>query len=102
MKHAGMKAAEPYVREIPYADPVDLAARLLGRTRLTLLDSSMSHPRLGRYSYLSCDPSASLIVRGGVTTWNGAVRTGPALRVLDRILTENRDISELIRFIRVI
>ena len=71
MKRADATAAEPYVREIPYAEPVTLAARLTGQRNMTLLDSSMRHPRLGRYSYLSCDPVASLIVRSGVTIWNG-------------------------------
>ncbi len=89
MKRAGTKAIEPYVREIPYAEPASLAARLTGRRHLTLLDSSMRHPQLGRYSYLSCDPVASLIAHNGVTTWNGKTLAAPALGALDRILAEN-------------
>jgi para-aminobenzoate synthetase component 1 len=92
MKRADATAAEPYVREIPYAEPVTLAARLTGQRNMTLLDSSMRHPRLGRYSYLSCDPVASLIVRSGVTIWNGKPRSAPALSALDRILAENRTV----------
>ncbi|MFA6434045.1 MAG: aminodeoxychorismate synthase component I [Elusimicrobiales bacterium] len=81
---------KPHVREIPYAEPSVLAVRLAGRKSMMLLDSSMRHPRLGRYSYLSCDPAASLIVRDGMTVWNGEAQSGPALRVLDRVLAENR------------
>ncbi len=92
MKRARTKKAEPLVREIPYAEPVSLAARLAGQKHLTLLDSSMRHPLLGRYSYLSCDPVASLIVRDGVTTWNGKTRAAPALSALDKILAENRTV----------
>jgi len=92
MKKAGNTLVEPYVRELPYAEPADLAGRLTGRKSLALLDSSMRHPGLGRYSYLSCDPAASLIVRDGVITWQGEAQAGPALTVLDRILAENRTV----------
>ncbi len=51
---------KPHVREILYLEPASLAARLRGEQNLTLLESVMRHEHLGRYSYLACNPSATL------------------------------------------
>jgi para-aminobenzoate synthetase component I len=51
---------KPHVREILYLEPASLAARLRGEKNLTLLESVMRHEHLGRYSYLACNPSATL------------------------------------------
>ena len=51
---------KPYFREILYREPASLAARLRGESHVTLLESVMRHEHLGRYSYLACNPSASL------------------------------------------
>ncbi len=51
---------KPHVREILYLEPATLAARLRGEMNLTLLESVMRHELLGRYSYLACNPSATL------------------------------------------
>lgn len=90
MRRSAGKPVEPHVREMPYSEPADLAARLLRRRHPTLLDSSMRHPKLGRYSYLSCDPSATLTVRRGKAFWNGKRIAVPALKALDRALAANR------------
>ena len=51
---------KPHVREILYLEPATLAARLRGEKNLTLLESVMRHEHLGRYSYLACNPFATL------------------------------------------
>jgi para-aminobenzoate synthetase component I len=51
---------KPHVREILYLEPASLAQRLRGEAHVTLLESVMRHEHLGRYSYLACDPSATL------------------------------------------
>ncbi|MFL5259719.1 MAG: aminodeoxychorismate synthase component I [Hyphomicrobiales bacterium] len=60
MQHVAMRTGEPLWREIPYADPVLLVRRLRDRRHLTFLDSSLSHERLGRYSYVCCDPALTV------------------------------------------
>jgi para-aminobenzoate synthetase component I len=50
----------PHVREILYLEPASLAQRLRGEKHVTLLESVMRHEHLGRYSYLACNPSATL------------------------------------------
>ena len=78
------------VREIVYREPLSLARRLKGRSFLTLFESSLRQERLGRYSFLSCDPSETLAVVDGVTWLNGKLSSEPALVILSRMLREHR------------
>jgi para-aminobenzoate synthetase component I len=89
MKHATVQQL-PTAREIVYWEPIQLAQRLRGQAHLTLFESAMRQEKLGRYSFLACNPSATLEVRDGVVLLDGARQAEPALKVLDRILEENR------------
>jgi para-aminobenzoate synthetase component I len=51
---------KPNAREILYMEPAQLAGLLRGERDVTLLESVMRHEHLGRYSYLACNPSATL------------------------------------------
>lgn len=44
----------------PVPDPIELLARLVPLRRLALLDGAFDAPDLGRYSYLTADPIATL------------------------------------------
>src|SRR5262249_9566073 len=49
--------AVPLVEELnPALRPAEVFERLAGLPRLLFLDSALSHPSLGRYSFLSADP----------------------------------------------
>jgi para-aminobenzoate synthetase component I len=52
----------PHVREIIYAEPFQLARRLKDTRALTLLESAQRHEHLGRYSFLACEPTESLVL----------------------------------------
>ncbi|MBH0239738.1 aminodeoxychorismate synthase component I [Methylobrevis albus] len=71
-----------HVSEIDARDPADVAARLRGMPNLTFLDSAMSHPTLGRFSFVAADPFATLKSVAGRTTWNGEPVEGHPLDVL--------------------
>ncbi len=90
MKHAAFDSAGPRVREIVYFEPSALALRLAGEKHLTLLESAMRQERLGRYSFLACNPSATLTAQGGRAYLDGVLQDDAPLAVLDRLLTENR------------
>ncbi|BBE71374.1 aminodeoxychorismate synthase component I [Oharaeibacter diazotrophicus] len=60
------------VRPLVLRDPMDAVRRLKGLANLTFLDSAMSHPTLGRFSFVAADPFGSFVVDGGRVTWNGA------------------------------
>ena len=53
-------------REIAYAEPFQLARRVAGQRAVTLFESAQRHEHLGRYSFVTCNPSSSLVVRDGV------------------------------------
>ena len=88
MKHAVITAATPQVREIVYWEPSGLAARLRGETHLTLLESVLRQEHLGRYSFLACNPAATLTVRGGTGFLDGVAQGEAPLALLDRLLKE--------------
>lgn len=81
---------EPHVREIICLEPSTLALRLKGQRQLTLLESVMRSEHLGRYSFLACNPKATLEVNAGETFLNGVRQEAPALALIDRFLAENR------------
>ncbi len=56
-----------HAREIVYWEPIQLAMRLRGQKYLTLFESTMRSERLGRYSFLACNPAATLKVENGRT-----------------------------------
>jgi para-aminobenzoate synthetase component I len=85
-----MLNAAPHAREIVYWEPSLLAQRLRGARHLTLFESSMRAEKLGRYSFLACNPSTTLKVEGGQVWLDDAVQSQPALVILDQILAENR------------
>ena len=89
MKHAAFDNAAPRVREIVYFEPSALALRLAGETHLTLLESSMRQERLGRYSFLACNPSATLTAENGRAFLDGVPQDEAPLAALDRLLAEN-------------
>lgn len=85
MKH-DVIGSPPHVREIVYGEPARLARRLRGTRHLTLLESVLHQEHLGRYSFLACEPSATLTVRKGVADIDGETQAEPPLAVLDRLL----------------
>jgi para-aminobenzoate synthetase component 1 len=63
-----MSQVAPAVHELrPAPDPVDVFAALCELPHCIFLDSAMSHPQLGRYSYVAADPFAWLQVDTGGT-----------------------------------
>ena len=87
MKH-DVIGSPPLVREIVYGEPARLARRLRHARHLTLLESVLRQEHLGRYSFLACDPTATLTARDGMAYLDGEVQEEPALHVLDRMLAE--------------
>jgi para-aminobenzoate synthetase component I len=78
------------VRQLEWIDPVAAASRLVRLPHMSLLDSAMAHPRLGRYSYLAADPFGVFAVRDGRAAWNGTPEDAPALEALRRRLAACR------------
>lgn len=64
----------PEAREIVYNEPSLLALRLRAQANVTLLESVMRRERLGRYSFLACNPKSTIGDFG----------------MIDRILAENQ------------
>ncbi|MFM8746734.1 MAG: aminodeoxychorismate synthase component I [Aestuariivirga sp.] len=81
---------EPHTREIVCLEPSALALRLRGQRQLTLLESVMRDEHLGRYSFLACNPKATLDVTGTGVFLNGVACDEPALAVINRLLAANR------------
>lgn len=84
------RAALPYIREIIYAEPFAMARRLKGARALTLLESVQRHEHLGRFSFLACEPSQSLVVTDGVAFLDGERQGDPPFACLQRTLDGNR------------
>jgi para-aminobenzoate synthetase component I len=89
MKHATIQAAAMHAREIVYWEPIQLAMRLRGQKYLTLFESTMRSERLGRYSFLACNPAATLKVENGIVTLDDVEQQEKPLALVDRILREN-------------
>ena len=85
-----MKHTQPHAREIVYWEPLQLAMRLRGQQHLTLFESTMRAEKLGRYSFLACNPADTLKVENGRVTLDDVVQHDTPLNLLDRILNENR------------
>ena len=88
MKHP-VTTAPPQAREIVYWEPSNLAQRLRGERHLTVLESVQRLEHLGRYSFLSCNPTATLNVRAGRAFLDHEPVAEPPLKLLDRLLAEN-------------
>ncbi len=84
------RAAQPFVREIIYAEPLAMARRLKGARALTLFESVQRHEHLGRYSFLACDPPQSLVVTDGVAFLDGERQDDPPFTCLQRMIDDNR------------
>ena len=84
------RAALPYIREIIYAEPFAMVRRLKGARALTLFESVQRHEHLGRYSFLACEPSQSLVVTDGVAILDGERQDDPPFACLQRALDDNR------------
>ena len=81
---------EPHTREIVCLEPSALAMRLKGQRHLTLLESVMRSEHLGRYSFLACNPKATLEVNARGTFLNGMPSAESPLAIITRLLAENR------------
>jgi para-aminobenzoate synthetase component 1 len=81
---------EPHTREIVCLEPSALALRLKGQRHLTLLESVMRSEHLGRYSFLACNPKATLEVRAAGTFLDGKRMEENPLTLIDRMVGENR------------
>ena len=81
---------DPHTREIVCLEPSALALRLKGQRHLTLLESVMRSEHLGRYSFLACNPKATLEVTAEGTFLNGTPQQDSALTLISRMVAENR------------
>jgi para-aminobenzoate synthetase component 1 len=81
---------DPHVREIVCIEPSALAQRLKGQRQLTLLESVMRSEQLGRYSFLTCNPRATLEVTAAGTFLNGTAQRDSAIGIISRLTEENR------------
>ena len=80
---------EPHDREIVCLEPSALALRLKGQRHLTLLESVMRSEHLGRYSFLACNPKATIEVTARAPSSTACRRRG-ALTLIDRLVAGNR------------
>jgi para-aminobenzoate synthetase component 1 len=71
-----------WTREIAWIEPIEGAARLADLPGLSLLDSAMPHPVLGRYSTLAADPFGLFHVEDGRAFWNDEPLPGAPLEAL--------------------
>ncbi len=85
-----MKLTPAHAREIVYREPLQLAMRLRGQKHLTLFESTMRAEKLGRYSFLACNPADTLKVENGRVILDDVEQREAPLVLLDRILMENR------------
>jgi para-aminobenzoate synthetase component 1 len=90
MKHEAVTEQGPEVREIVYREPFALALRLSGARHLSLLESVLRLEHLGRYSFLACNPTATLTTAGGKAYLDGVEQAEPPLQLLDRLLASQR------------
>ena len=90
MKHTTVQPTQVHAREIVYWEPIQLAQRLRGQAYLTLFESTMRQEKLGRYSFLACNPASTLKVENGRTLLDGVVQDEAPLALLDKILSRNR------------
>jgi len=90
MKHTTVQPTQVHAREIVYWEPIQLAQRLRGQAFLTLFESTMRQEKLGRYSFLACNPASTLKVENGRTLLDGVVQEEAPLAVMDKILSRNR------------
>jgi para-aminobenzoate synthetase component 1 len=81
---------DAHTREIVAHEPSALALRLKGQRHLTLLESVMRSEHLGRYSFLACNPKATLKVTAEGTFLCGQMQEQSPLALIDRLLAENR------------
>jgi len=80
--------------ELPFIDVVDAASRLARRARLSVLDSAMPHQRLGRWSFLACDPIGVFRVEEGRATWDGVPMDAPPIEALRGLLARHARLRE--------
>ena len=90
MKHSTIQPSTIHAREIVYWEPMQLALRLRGQKYLTLFESTMRQEKLGRYSFLACNPSLTLKVENGRTLLDGITQDETPLMLLNRILKQNQ------------
>lgn len=79
-----------WYRQIEWMDAIEAAERLAGLPGLCVLDSAMSHPNLGRYSYVAADPFGIFTVCDGVAYWNEEAQPGTPLDVLAKRMARYR------------
>ena len=79
-----------WYRQIEWLDAIEAAERLAGMPGLCVLDSAMSHPDLGRYSYVAADPFGIFTVCDGVAHWNEEAHPGAPLEVLAKRMAQYR------------
>ena len=90
MKYSTFQPTTVHAREIVYWEPMQLAQRLRGQKYLTLFESTMRQEKLGRYSFLACNPSSTLKAEKGQTLLDGVPQDEAPLALLDKILKQNQ------------
>jgi para-aminobenzoate synthetase component I len=78
-----------HAREIAYLEPSHMALRLRGQAHLTLFESALRQERLGRYSFLACNPASTLVVQDGVAMLDGVRQEKRPLDIVDETLASN-------------
>ena len=84
---------QPLIEEIEFRDPAEALRAFAPEPGLTLLDSAMPDPALGRWSWLAVEPFARFTSRNGVAYLDEQPLTGHAAHALRRQLALYSDIS---------
>jgi para-aminobenzoate synthetase component I len=90
MKPDAPQARFFHAREIAYREPSALALRLRGERHVTLFESALRQERLGRYSFLACNPSSTLVVQDGQAFLDDVAQEQAPLAVIDRLLADHQ------------
>ena len=77
------------VRQVDWIEPIEAARRLASLPRLSLLDSAMAHPILGRWSVLAADPFGIFTAGDDGVRWNGASLEAPPIDALRACLARH-------------
>jgi para-aminobenzoate synthetase component 1 len=78
----------PLYEEIPYQEPIDIFALFHHDFGSALLDSSLFHQQLGRYSYIAIDPFDFIQSKNGRITTRHSNSYGDPFTVLNALISK--------------
>jgi para-aminobenzoate synthetase component 1 len=74
------------IHELDWTEPTFALDRLADQPKVTFLDSAIRHEKLGRYSYIACDPFGTYVIADGHASWNGEALFGDPFEALRNCL----------------